>query len=401
MNTRRFFRAVSPYLGVLGVVLLLVMLLGTIYFTWLELQWTAFLAGILVAAILALISRASRSEWILTRRTAQLAALRDKLAQETAARLRAEESLAQAVAKLRQVEAAREAVAVQREPPAFTVSEPSEAQALYAGSIAQQLTGWDDVARQLQAAIDNDEFCLYCQTILRLASPAAPPAFYEILNRLKDEENNLLPPGAFLPLAERYGMLPALDRWVVRRLLQWVGGNPARGDARYSINVSGATVGDAGFARFVQEQLAAVQLPGSMLCFEFSETEAAKRPAAAAEFVRQLRLQGCRLALCGVGRDLMPFELLKRLQVDFLKIDSRVIFNVVRDPVELAKVRAISRAARAMGIGTIAELVESEAAIALLREAGIDFAQGFAVSQPQPLESLEKGSGPFFIEKGS
>jgi EAL domain-containing protein (putative c-di-GMP-specific phosphodiesterase class I) len=388
MNRRKFFRAVSPYLGVLGVVLLLAVLLGAIYFTWFELQWTAFLAGILVAAILALVSRTSRSEWNLMRRTAQLAALRDKFAKESAARLLAEKALAQAVEQLRQVEAARKALAVQDDAPPPGTQEPSEAQALYAGSIAQQLTGWGDVAQQLKAAIDNDEFCLYCQVILPLRSEVSPRAFYEILNRLKDEENNLLPPGAFLPLAEQHGMLPALDRWVVRRLLQWVGGNAARGSATYSINVSGATVRDADFTRFVHEQLALLQLPGSLLCFEFSETVAAKHPAAAAEFVRQFRLQGCRLALCGVGRDLMPFGLLKRLQVDFLKIDSRVIFNVVRDPVELAKVRAISRAARAMAIGTIAELVESDAAIVLLREAGVDFAQGFAVAQPQPLESL-------------
>lgn len=389
MNSRRFFRAVSPYLGVFGVALLLVMLLGAIYFTWIDLQWTAFLAGILVAAILALVSRASRSEWSLMRRTAQLASVRDKLAQETAARVLAEEALALIEARLHSMETMLPAAVGQDQaaaPPG--APEPSDAQALYAGSIARQLTGWDDVGQQLKAALDNDEFCLYCQSILPLAPGVSPQAFHEILNRLKDEENHLLPPGAFLPLAEQHGLLPYLDRWVVRRLLQWASANPARAGATYSINVSGATLGDAEFAGCVRDELKAARLPGSMLCFEFSETEAANRPAAAAEFVRRLRLEGCRLALCGVGRNLMPFELLKRLQVDFLKIDSRVIFNVMRDPVELAKVRAISRAARAMGMSTIAELVESEAAIDLLRDAGVDFAQGFAVSQPRPLEAL-------------
>ncbi len=493
MKIRVLIRAASPYLGVVGVVALLAMLLGAIYYTWLELQWIAFLAGILVAAVLALVSRASQSEWVLLRRTAQLAALRDKFAEETVARTGAEEKLAAAdragreigealpamLARidgeqrcrfhnrafrkltekgvraidgrpLRKVLGAAHYAAIaqyvvqalagraaivertQSLPDGTTVSlleqylplsdetgkeagcfllvtnvggavdrpalssggaeplapERVEEQALYADAIARELTEGENIAVRLKAALENDEFRLYVQTIMPLAGAPAPP-FFEILSRLQDEENNLLPPGVFVPLAENHGLLHLLDRWVVQRLLRWASEAPARRNALYSINVSATTLGDPGFATHVREQLAVFGLPGAMLCFEFAETEVLNRPNAVTIPIRELREAGCRVALCGVGRNLMPIGMLRRLQVDFLKIDSRVIYNIERDAAELAKVRAIGRVARTMGIATIAELVESNAAIELLRSAGIDFAQGFAISQPRPLQELE------------
>lgn len=491
MKARTVFKAVSPYLGVLGVAALLAMLLGTIYFTWLDLQWTAFLAGILVAAILALVSRASRSEWILLRRTAQLAVLRDKFALEAAARGRAEERLASlsdagreageqppvmlarldagqrcrhhnrafaqlAVSGARSVEgrpfdeilgathygAIADAVAhalagraarvervqtmadgtavplLEQLLPATgrageaagcwfvatvtgaaapagetTASADAAGRSLYAETIAQELTDWEDTAARLQGAIDRGEFTLYVQSVMPLAAASAAPPIYEILSRLQDEEDSLLPPGVFMPLAESHGLLPRLDRWVVRRLLAWASAEPRRGEALYSVNVSAATLGAPGFAAYVRERLAAAGLPGSLLCFEIAEADALGHPEAVG-LILELRAAGCRIALCGVGRSVVPFELIRRLQVHFLKIDSRVIYNIVRDPVELAKARAIARAARAMSIGTIAELVESEDAIALLRAAGVDYAQGFAISRPRPLEDPGGARGP-------
>ncbi len=482
----------------IGVVVLLAMLLGTIYFTWLELRWVPFLVGILAASILALVSRASRAEWTIRRRTAQLSLAREKLAKEAVLRARAEEALALVKTnvhyldrempamlayvdaqqcyryhnrafrafmgvrsdkidghRLREVlgadtyaeieDSARQALSgstvrfertqraagntvfrlstqflphfgdggkvlgfftvqtditaskdlhVANAPSIRAAAEESRAQNLRGNAIAEELTDWADPAGRIQAALDNDEFCLYCQSIVPTASVSAEPPFLEVLIRLKEEEQNLILPGSFLQFAEEHGMLPALDRWVVRHLLNWVSNHPDHQKAIYSINLSGATISDPDFPEFVREQRRSHPVPGTRICFELAESEALARQPEVADLIRQLKPDGCLFALSGIGRNPVSVDLLKRMRVDYLKISGDIILNILRDPVDLAKVTAINRVAHTMGIGTIAEFVESEQTLTKLRELQVDLAQGFGISRPRPLDDLTRSSHP-------
>ena len=153
----------------------------------------------------------------------------------------------------------------------------------------------------------------------------------------------------------------------------------------FFINVSLATIGDTGFPEFLQLTLLEYGVPGAALCFEISGSELALKSEDVAEFARQVRQCGCRVALSGFGRDQILFDLIRGFQVDFLKIDGSIILYILRDPVYLARVTAINRVAKNIGVKTIAEMVESEEIITSLREIGIDFAQGFGISRPRPL----------------
>lgn len=196
----------------------------------------------------------------------------------------------------------------------------------------------------------------------------------------------MMPPGAFFPLAEKHGLMPYLDRWVVRHVLQRAADQKQQGMLRqgplFFINVARATIRDPEFPAFLAEVLQEYGVAGSALCFEVPDPELAAAGAAVAEFARRINACGCRVALSGFGRGGVSFNLIRGFRVEFLKIDGSIILETLRDPVEFAKVVAIVRVARKIGVKTIAEMAESEAAIAKLRAAGVDFAQGFGISHP-------------------
>lgn len=266
--------------------------------------------------------------------------------------------------------------------------ESSDDQNMFVDAYSEQITGQHD-AGMIRKAIENGEFSLYCQLITPLKANSGGGGHYEILVRLNEEEGSVLPPGTFFPLAEKYGLMPHLDRWVVQHVADWVAGQNPEAESRksvmYFINVSGATIADSGFPEFLNLTLLEYGVPGTALCFEIPDSELALRTDEVAEFARQVRQRGCRVALSGFGRDQVLFDLIRGFQVEFLKIDGRIILEILRDPVKLAKVTAISRVAKKIGVETIAELVESEETIASLRAIGIDFAQGFGISRPRPL----------------
>jgi len=261
-------------------------------------------------------------------------------------------------------------------------------------SYSEQITTQQD-AGLIRSAIENGEFRLFCQLITPLAVDSGEAGHYEILVRLIEEEEGMMPPGMFFPLAEKHGLMPHLDRWVVQHVTEWValqksqdGQNPQgeqRESSMFFINVSGATIADPGFPEFLQLTLLEYGVHGTALCFEIPELELASRTADVAEFARQVRQCGCRVALSGFGRDRVLFDLIRGFQVEFLKIDGSIILDILHDPVKLAKVTAINQVAKKIGVKTIAELVESEEIIAKLREIGVDFAQGFGISRPRPL----------------
>lgn len=265
--------------------------------------------------------------------------------------------------------------------------EASSVQDSYVDAFSGQVIANTD-ASQIRKAIENGSFRLYCQLISPLHEEAGEPDHYEILVRLLEEEEGMMPPGAFFPLAEKFGLMPHLDRWVVQHVAQWAAHQPVRADGKASmffINLAGATLADTGFPEFVRLTLLEYGVPGARLCFEITETELAASSAAAAGFARQSRELGCRIAVSCFGRDRVSFDLLRGIRIDYLKLDGSIVFNILRDPVSLAKLVAIRDVAGKLGVQTIAELVEDEETLAKLRESGIDYAQGFGISHPQPL----------------
>lgn len=267
-------------------------------------------------------------------------------------------------------------------------AESSADQNMFVDAYSEQITAQHD-ANLIREAIEHGEFSLLCQLITPLSADSGGDGHYEILVRLMEEEEGMIPPGMFFPLAEKHGLMPHLDRWVVQHIADWVAHENPRTEgpesSMYFINVSGATIADRGFPEFLQLTLLEYGVPGSALCFEIPDSELALRTGEVAEFARQVRHYGCRVALSGFGRDQVLFDLIRGFQVEFLKIDGSIILDILRDPVKLAKVTAINRVAKKIGVKTIAELVEDDETIAKLREIGIDFAQGFGISRPRPM----------------
>ena len=274
--------------------------------------------------------------------------------------------------------------------PAYTapVHDEKTNQDAYVESFSEQISGQKD-ANNIRAAIEKGAFSLYCQLITPVTIDSGEAEHYEILVRLIEEEEGMMPPGAFFPLAEKYGLMTHLDRWVVQHVTEWASNPDALDEKKknsiFFINLSGATIGDSSFPEFLQLTLMEYGVPGAVLCFEIPNSELSLQPAVVAEFAQRIRQCGCQVAISGFGHDRISFDQIRGFQVEFLKIDGNIIFNILRDPVELAKIVAINRVARSIGVKTIAELVENEETIAKLREVGIDYAQGFGISRPQPL----------------
>lgn len=267
------------------------------------------------------------------------------------------------------------------------VHDSPSAQDTFVDAFSEQLTGQKD-AKHIRTAIENGAFQLFCQLISPLGEASGGADHYEILVRLLEEEEGMMPPGAFFPLAEKYGLMPHLDRWVVQHVAKWAAHQPAREDrkdSRFFINVSSATLADPGFPEFLQLTLLEYGVPSSRFCFEIPDAEIASKSALVAEFAKRVRELGCHIAISCFGHDRISFDPLRNFRVDYFKIDGSIIFNILRNPVDLAKLTAIDNVAKKLGVMTIAELVEDEETIAKLREVGIDYAQGFGISRPRPL----------------
>ncbi|WP_334133928.1 ammonium transporter [Tepidimonas sp.] len=243
---------------------------------------------------------------------------------------------------------------------------------------------------RLQAALDEDRLRLHAQPIVPLHPQADEWVHYEILVRL-EEDGKLIQPGAFLPAAERYGLMPRIDQWVVRNTLAWLGDwvrQHGAAAATFAINVSGASLSDERFRQDLQTLLEAMRLPAGTLCFEITETAAIANLSTVVHFIHEVKRQGCLFALDDFGSGLSSFAYLKSLPVDFLKIDGSFVKDIETDPIDLAMVQAINAIGHVMGLRTIAEYVSSEPIRQRLIELGVDYAQGYHVGMPQPLDSL-------------
>lgn len=244
-------------------------------------------------------------------------------------------------------------------------------------------------AGRIVQAIDGGEFRLYCQKIMPIKIESDSYVRHEILLRMAEEEDNLMPPGSFLPYVEKHKLMTRLDQWVVSHIIQWLSIHNTSNKSMFSVNVAKDTLRNEDFPVFVQDQLQKAQVPASALCFEIEELDALTNPSDTLTFAKKIRQLGCFVSLCSFNHKRNSLDLLRKIKVDFIKIDGSLVWNILRDPEDLSKIIAINRIARAIKVQTIAELVETDDIIIKLREIGIDFAQGFAVASPQPLKSLE------------
>lgn len=242
------------------------------------------------------------------------------------------------------------------------------------------------VAR-ISRAFDERRFRLHWQPILPLQETIRDGSHGEILLRMVDDQGLLVPPGNFLPAAERYNLMPRIDRWVIEQALHWLVDHPEEAICG-AINLSGQSLSDDRFLDYVLEQLAHTGIAPGRVCFEITETAAISNLTKAIRFIGALRAQGCRFSLDDFGSGLSSFGYLKNLPVDFLKIDGGFIRNMARNPIDLAMVTAINNIGHVMGLATIAEFVESEEVRQLLAAQGVDFGQGFGLARPMPLEDV-------------
>jgi len=250
-------------------------------------------------------------------------------------------------------------------------------------------TGEAQWASRIERALDEDRFVLHGQRIVPLQGDCMPAKF-ELLLRMVDFDGSLVPPGAFIPSAERFHLMGGVDRWVVRHAIAWLRGLLERGEApSVAINLSGQSVGDRSFHSWAIDVFAAA---GSAVCehliLEVTETAAITNLTDAAKFMEQARDLGLRIALDDFGAGASSFGYLKKLPLDYLKIDGQFICDVLTDPLDAAAVRCFVDVAKVVGLKTIAEFVENEAVLQHLAVLGVDFAQGFHVHRPGPLPTM-------------
>lgn len=264
---------------------------------------------------------------------------------------------------------------------------------LYFGGIActgkRQEMEW---VSRLQKALDENRFQIWQQHILDLRGDTdARAGHFEVLLRLIDQDGTIIAPGRFFPAAERYGLMPAIDRWVIQHLLldgqgKRLQSEIARSSATHcAINLSGASLNDDKFLSFLEDALRHTTLAGSALCFEITETVAVNHFGRVREVMQTFRQFGCLFALDDFGSGMSSFSYLKNLPVDYLKIDGALVRNIVEDAADFAMVEAINRVGGAMGLKTIAEFVETAACLQRLRDIGVDYAQGYVIHRPEPL----------------
>jgi EAL domain-containing protein (putative c-di-GMP-specific phosphodiesterase class I) len=263
-------------------------------------------------------------------------------------------------------------------------------QTVYLRSFTEEVMGWSDPRQKLTLALRDNHFLLFGQRVLPLKVGLRECC--EILLRLREEEDNLLPPGGFIPAAENYEMMEDIDRWVVRNLLAWLGrklkSSPGWQPPIFCINLSLSSLSNPEFARFARREIEGSPVPSDSLCFELGDIDAIAQPDKVRAFVNALKPAGCRFTLDAFGSVRVSFAHVKGLAIDFLKIDGALIQHMLRNRMELAKVKAINAACQRFGIRTIGQFVETDETLAKLREIGVDYAQGFGIARPGPIDQL-------------
>ncbi|MET0045324.1 MAG: GGDEF domain-containing phosphodiesterase, partial [Candidatus Thiodiazotropha sp. 6PLUC3] len=244
---------------------------------------------------------------------------------------------------------------------------------------------------RIRTALEDDHFTLYVQPISSVTSGDEKREHVEVLIRLLDEESGIVPPGAFIPAAERFGLMPAIDRWVIDQVTRFIICNRAvclASGRRIFVNLSALSVCDDEFLKWILETIQEHDIPAGMLCFEVTETAAISNLTSAEHFMRTLQRYGCEFALDDFGSGLSSFGYLKHLPVEYLKIDGAFVKEMLDNQIDDSMVDAINRIGHIMGLETIAEFVENSEIHERLREIGVDFVQGYGICRPFPIDQL-------------
>lgn len=261
-------------------------------------------------------------------------------------------------------------------------------------SVAALRHGEAQWVTRIRSALEEDRFTLHVQPIQPLAESEESRPNYEVLLRMIGEEGEIIPPGAFLPAAERYDLMPAIDLWVVRHLVSCVSDRQFRlqPGQRLFVNLSGQSLCHEELLQGLVELLRHPELPRELFVFEVTETAAIANLSSANHFMLTLKQFGCEFALDDFGSGLSSFGYLKHLPVEYLKIDGSFVKDMIQDRIDESMVEAINRIGHIMGLETIAEFVEDDEILQRLVEIGVDFAQGFGIRRPFPLVELTADS---------
>ncbi|HKE43289.1 MAG TPA: EAL domain-containing protein [Steroidobacteraceae bacterium] len=255
---------------------------------------------------------------------------------------------------------------------------------------------------RVKRALSDQRFFLEAQPIVPLGNGDAR-VHYELLVRLRDENDRRVPPGAFMPAVDRYNLSSRLDRWVIATAFAWLKRNMPnlRDVERFFINLSGETLADLELGSYIIQGLRESDISPERIGFELTESAAINNLTRANRLIGELRKQGVAFALDDFGAGMSSFAYLKALTVDFLKIDSMFIANLANDAIDYEMVSAINRIGHVMGKRTVAECVEQTSVLERLKEIGVDYAQGFALGLPIPIdELLLKRSAPLRAHGG-
>ncbi len=257
--------------------------------------------------------------------------------------------------------------------------------------LLQKRTGEMQWLPRIQKAVIENRLCLFFQPILATDNDQTIEKHGEILLRLRDEQGNLIMPGAFLPPAERYDQMILIDRWVIEKAIAFIKVELQHSTkVIYAINLSAHAICSEDFLDFIVTQIKThINHPAS-LCFEITENVALADPKHVKQFITTLKGLGCLFSLDDFGSGFSSFSYLKEIPIDFLKIDGRLIKDMTSDPIDLTMVQSIQNIGHVMGLKTIAEWVEDEATLQLLRDMNVDYAQGFWLARPQQLDETNQ-----------
>ena len=267
---------------------------------------------------------------------------------------------------------------------------------IYQPSDAEMVEHHDQMywASRIRNSLEENLFEIFGQAITPLSDPHGEPSHYEILVRLREENGEMVAPGRFIPAAERYNLMPLLDRWVLNETLEelrQIDEALLTNNISVSVNISGQSLCDDEFLKYAVSTITKSEIDPARICLEITETSAVGNLANALKFIETLSSLGCLFALDDFGSGMSSFGYLKHLPVDYLKLDGIFIQNIIDDPVDRVMVKSIHYVAQAMGLKTIAEYVENEDIIDVVTELGINYGQGYGIDKPSPF--LEKVIG--------
>jgi len=265
-----------------------------------------------------------------------------------------------------------------------TLNAPDDVEVLLR-QLNQDFMGWDDPPRRLLRALERDDLVLYAQPILALRGEQTFP-MAEVLVRLQDDDAVFLPPGGFLPLFEHFQLLPQLDRWVARQAVARLARKPRV--PRLCINISTQTLSDPEFVAELAAEFARSNVSPGSLVIEISEHDVIERPDVVDAFVASLRAIGCQFAISGFGRRSVSLTALTAMRPDLVKVDGGIVRSLRLGHSSRKKLTAMVSIAKAAGFALVGEGVETDETLADLREAGVDYAQGFGIQVPAPISLI-------------